>query len=293
MTVASSPLAGLAYARIAASDPQESARFAEQIVGLMRAGESGGEIALRVDDRSRSLIFAAAIEPSLGLEAWDEAALDGSLSRLAKAGFSVRRASPGESRTRNAQAALLARDATGNAIDIVARPERSGRRFYGARDAGVQGFSSVGLRSTDIEGDLRFWRALGAEAADFVGEIAYLAIDAAHHRIAIHPSKGKGPLYLGFEVGGLDDVMRGHYFLAERQIKIVQGPGREPTSQQMFVRFLGPDGLVYAYAAGMARRGDRPRSPRQFALRAESLCDWGSRAEGVPELAALNEGALI
>jgi len=61
----------------------------------------------------------------------------------------------------------------------------------------------------------------------------------------------------------------------------------------MFVRFLGPDGLVYAYAAGMARRGDRPRSPRQFALRAESLCDWGSRAEGVPELAALNEGALI
>jgi 2,3-dihydroxy-p-cumate/2,3-dihydroxybenzoate 3,4-dioxygenase len=277
-------LVAIAYARIAARDAPASARFASEIVGLQSAREEDGEIALRSDERSRSLVFASEIEPSLGVEAWDEAALDPLEARLREAGFSARRASPEESRARRVRAAIFTRDATGNAIEIVAQSERSGRRFFGARDAGLMGFSSIGLRSIDIAGDLRFWRALGAEIRDHVGEIAYLAIDDAHHRIALYPSRATGLLYLAFEVASVDDLMRGHYFLAERQIRIVQGPGRQPASEQVFLHFQGPEGLVYAYVTGMARGFDKPRPPRQFPRTAESLCAWGSRADGAPEL---------
>lgn len=273
-------LVALAFARIATPDPAASARFGEEIVGLMRAGN----FELRADDRACALCFEAGIEPSVGIEAWDETALETLQTRLAAAGFSSRWADPAERRARRTEAALLTRDATGNAIDIVARPERSGRRFFPARDAGLVGLFGAGLRSTDPTGDLRFWRALGAVISDYVGDIAYLAIDDAHHRLALYPSRTKGPLYLAFEVASLDDVMRNHYFLGERQVRIVQGPGRQPASDQIFLHLQGPEGLIYAYVTGTAKRADWRRPPRQFARVAESLCAWGSRADGAREL---------
>ena len=198
----------------------------------------------------------------------------------------MRRASLGEVRARRVQAALIAHDATGNAIEIVLRPEHSAARFFGRRDAGIRGLFGVGLRSLDPGGDLRFWRTLGVDVSDYVGDIAYLAIDEAHHRIALYPSQTRGLLYVAFEVATLDDVMRGSYFLSERQIKVVQGPGRQPASDQVFLHFRGPEGLIYAYVTATARRGEKPRPPRQFPLAAESLCAWGSRADGAPELFA-------
>jgi 2,3-dihydroxy-p-cumate/2,3-dihydroxybenzoate 3,4-dioxygenase len=131
---------------------------------------------------------------------------------------------------------------------------------------------------------LHLWRALGAEVVDYVGDIAYLALDEAHHRVALYPSRERGVLYVAFEVASLDDVMRGRYFLAERQVRLVQGPGRQPVSQQAFVLFRGPDDLIYGYVAGMAPRPPNSAPPRQFALSAESLCAWGSRAVDVAEL---------
>ena len=283
-------LVALSHVWVAARDPLTCARFAEDIVGLQRSEETADPIALRADDRSRALVFSRGGESRLAVEAWDDAALDDIQSRLSEAGFPARRASADECRARRIQSGLLARDATGNAIEIVTRPERSGRRFFGARDAGLKGLSDVGLRSTDVIGDLRFWRSLGAEVSDYVGEIAYLAIDDAHHRIALYPSTSKGPLYLAFEVATLDDLMRANYFLAERQIKIVQGPGRQPASEQVFLHFQGPEGLNYTYVTGMAKR-DHSRPPRQFPSVAESLCAWGSRADGAPELSPANQGA--
>ncbi len=276
-------LVAVAYARIATQNALASARFAEEINGLQRSDDEHDDVVLRADDRSRSLVFAQAIEPSLGVEAWDDATLDACESRLNANKFPVRRASLEENRARRVQGALIARDATGNTIEIVVRPERSGTRFFGRRDAGIRGLFGVGLRSSDPSGDLRFGRTLGADVCDYVGEIAYLAIDEAHHRIALYPSRTRGLLYVALEVASLDDVMRGSYFLSERQIKVVQGPGRQPASDQVFLHFRGPEGLIYAYVTATARR-ERLRPPRQFPLAAESLCAWGSRADGVPEL---------
>jgi 2,3-dihydroxy-p-cumate/2,3-dihydroxybenzoate 3,4-dioxygenase len=113
-----------------------------------------------------------------------------------------------------------------------------------------------------------------------------LRIDGLHHRVALYPSKRNGLLYAAFEVEALDQVMQNSYFMQESQIKIVQGPGREAASRQIFLHVEGPDGLIFSYVNGMAELGEKPRLARQFPLTATSLCDWGSESKDVPELSA-------
>jgi len=281
-------ITSVCYVRLAVSEPSASARFMSDIFGLQRVADQDGEIAFRSDDRFRTVSLGrnSADGASIGVEVWDDKALEEIGRRLRDLGFNTREATSGECRRRYVQSALLAEDASRNRIDLVVRPSRSGRRYFPARDAGIVAFHGVGLRTIDRIRDLAFWKALGAEVSDFVGDIAYLRIDGMHHRVALYPSKRNGLLYAAFEVEALDQIMQNSYFMQESQIRILQGPGRQPASRQIFLHVEGPDGLIFSYVNGMAEVGDRPRLARQFPLHPTSLCDWGSESKDVPELGA-------
>jgi 2,3-dihydroxy-p-cumate/2,3-dihydroxybenzoate 3,4-dioxygenase len=281
-------ITSVCYVRLAVSEPIASARFVSDIFGLQRVADDDGEIAFRSDDRFRTVSLGKnpADGASIGVEVWDDKALAQIGAQLRDLGFTVKEATPAECLRRHVQSAMLTEDASGTRIDLVVRPRRSGRRYFPTRDAGIVQFHGVGLRTTDHIRDLAFWRALGAEVSDWVGDIAYLRIDGMHHRIALYPSKRNGLLYAAFEVEALDQIMQNSYFMQESQIKIVQGPGREPASRQIFLHVEGPDGLIFSYVNGMADIGDRPRLARQFPLAATSLCEWGSESKDVPELGA-------
>lgn len=281
-------LASVCYVRIAASEPRASARFASEVFGLQRVADENGEIAFRSDNRFRTVSFNGdkVGGGSVGIEVWDDAALDQLEQRLKDNGFSGRRAATEDCRKRHVHAAILTEDASGNRVDLVTRPAQSGRRYFPSRDAGVTEFRGIGLRSRNPQGDLRFWNTLGAAVSDWVGDIAYLRIDELHHRIALYPSRQAGLLYAAFEVETLDNIMQSSYFMQEHQVKIVQGPGRQPASQQMFLHVEGPDGIIFSYVNGMERLDGRRRPPRQFPLTSESLCAWGSQSNDVPELSA-------
>jgi 2,3-dihydroxy-p-cumate/2,3-dihydroxybenzoate 3,4-dioxygenase len=289
MSSSSHPLVtSVCYIRLSATELHASARFAADIFGLQRVAEKNGEIAFRSDNRFRTLSFSNGQSDgsSIGIEVWDEQALDEIEKRLSKAGFVASRATVPDCQLRYVQAALLAKDGSGNSIDLVARPTQSGRRYFPSRDAGITQLHGVGMRSTDVGRDLEFWKELGAEVSDWVGDIAYLRIDGLHHRIALYPAKRHGLLYAAFEVETLDNIMQNSYFMQERQIKIVQGPGREPCSKQIFLHVEGPDGIIFSYVNGMSELGLARRSARQFPLVPESLCDWGSESKDVPELSS-------
>jgi 2,3-dihydroxy-p-cumate/2,3-dihydroxybenzoate 3,4-dioxygenase len=282
----SARIVGLAYVRVAAGNPAAQAKFAADVVGL-QVGEAGDQTcALRCDARARSLVFSRILPTALALEAWDDAALQRLADSLTAAGFEPSLLTPEDARERRVRAGLSVRDPSGNLVEIVAGPEHSGRRFFPGRDAGVTGLANIGLRSRDVSSDLRFWRVLNAAPRDYAGAVVYLALDDAHHRIALYPSQDQGPLYVAFSVDSFDDLMRSQYFLAERQIKIVQGPGRQPAAEQAFLHFRAPDGLIYSFVHGMSRPGAEQRPPRQYPAGAEGLCAWGSRADGVAELSA-------
>jgi 2,3-dihydroxy-p-cumate/2,3-dihydroxybenzoate 3,4-dioxygenase len=276
------------YIRLSASELHASARFAADIFGLQRVAEENGEIAFRSDNHFRTVSFSngASSEASIGIEVWDEQALDEIEKRLSRSGFVSSRASASDCQRRYVQAALLAKDGSGNSVDLVVRPTQSGRRYFPSRDAGITQLHGLGMRSTDLGRDLQFWKELGAEVSDWVGDIAYLRIDGLHHRIALYPAQQGGLLYAAFEVETLDNIMQNSYFMRERQIKIVQGPGRQPCSKQIFLHVEGPDGIIFSYVNGMSEMGSVRRPARQFPLVLESLCDWGSEAKDVPELSA-------
>ncbi len=288
MTSPAAPrIASVCYVRVGAAEPETSARFAAETLGLERVASDNGELAFRSDSRFRTLgLTAGAGETSVGIEMGDEAALAAAEAALAAQGFGVRRAGADDCRARRVVAAVLAQDGSGNAVDLVVRPMQSGRRYFPSRDAGILGLHNVALRSTAIDRDRAFWALLGARVSAYVGDITYLAIDDSHHRIALYPSRRRGVLYVGFEVESLDLIMQNSYFMQERQVKIVQGPGRQPASGQIFLHVEGPDGMIYSYVHGMGRAAPEGRPPQQFALSPQSLCGWGSAAQGVPELMA-------
>ncbi|RXG99393.1 VOC family protein [Bradyrhizobium zhanjiangense] len=281
-------ITSVCYVRHTINEPQACARFVADIFGLQQVASRDGELAFRSDDRFRTVSLSSdrGDGTSIGIEVWDDAALQEIGERLRAHGFAVRPASPEECQRRYVQSALLADDASGNRIDLVTRPTRSGRRYFPPRDAGIVQFQGIGLRSIDHARDLAFWCLLGTEVTDWVGDIAYLRLDHLHHRIALYPSQRPGLLYAAFEVEALDQIMQNSYFMQENQVKIVQGPGRQPASQQIFLHVEGPDGLILSYVTGTAEIGDRPRPPRQFLPIATSLCNWGSESKGVPELSA-------
>jgi 2,3-dihydroxy-p-cumate/2,3-dihydroxybenzoate 3,4-dioxygenase len=281
-------VSSVCYVRHAVSEPHACARFVSGIFGLQQVAEQDGEIAFRSDDRFRTVSLSCDRDDgtSVGIEVWDQAALQEVGERLREHGFAVRTANPDECRRRYVYSALLAEDASGNRIDLVTRPTRSGRRYFPPRDAGIVEFHGVGLRSTDHVRDLGFWRLLGAEVTDWVGDIAYLRIDHLHHRIALYPSRRNGLLYTAFEVEALDQIMQNSYFMQGHQAKIVQGPGRQSASRQIFLHVEGPDGLILSYVNGMAEISGSRRPARQFPLTATSLCNWGSESKDVPELSA-------
>jgi 2,3-dihydroxy-p-cumate/2,3-dihydroxybenzoate 3,4-dioxygenase len=281
-------IASVCYVRLAVSEPNTSARFMSDIFGLQRVADQDGEIAFRSDDRFRTvgLNQNTTDGTGVGIEVWDDAALEETGTRLRELGFTVKQATASECQRRYVQSALLTADASGTRIDLVVRPTRSGRRYFPPRDSGIVGFQGVGLRTTNQVRDLVFWRAIGAEVTDWVGDIAYLRIDKLHHRVALYPSKRNGLLYAAFEVEALDQIMQNGYFMQESQIRIVQGPGREAASRQIFLHVEGPDGVIFSYVSGMADVDGKPRLARQFPLTANSLCDWGSESKDVPELSA-------
>jgi 2,3-dihydroxy-p-cumate/2,3-dihydroxybenzoate 3,4-dioxygenase len=280
-------IVSVCYVRLAVSEPTASARFVSDIFGLQRVAGQDGEIAFRSDGRFRTVSLGRDADgASLGVEVWDATALEEIGRRLRDLGFIISEATADECRRRYVQSALLTEDASGNRVDLVVRPTQSGRRYFPPRDAGITAFHGVGLRATDHARDLVFWKALGAEVSDWIGDIAYLRIDELHHRVALYPSKRNGLLYAAFEVEGLDQIMQNSYFMQESQIRIVQGPGREAASHQMFLHVEGPDGLIFSYVNGMAKLGEKPRLARQFPLVSTSLCDWGSESKNIPELSA-------
>ncbi|UPK29853.1 VOC family protein [Bradyrhizobium sp. 195] len=282
-------ITSVCYVRLAVSELHASARFMSDVFGLQRVAEHNGEIAFRSDDRYRTVSLGSnsSENASVGIEVWDDKALETISKRLSQLGFAVRDASAAECNRRYVQSALLTEDASNNRIDFVVRPSRSGRRYFPTRDAGIVQFHSVGLRTADHVRDLVFWQAVGAAVSDWVGDITYLRIDGMHHRVALYPSTRNGLLYAAFEVEALDQIMQNSYFMQESQVKIVQGPGREAASRQIFLHIEGPDGLIFSYVNGMSKYGDKPRPARQFPLTATSLCEWGSESSDVPELSAL------
>jgi 2,3-dihydroxy-p-cumate/2,3-dihydroxybenzoate 3,4-dioxygenase len=222
---------------------------------------------------------------TVGFELRDSTALDAAAAALSDAGLAVQRGGADDCEQRAVREFVHFRDPTGNRIELVVRPAHSGQRHFPSRDAGITGFSHIGLCSSDPSRDERFWTGqLGARVSDRIGDAALLRIDEVHHKIALFPTTRAGVQHVNHQVASTDDVMRAWYFLRSRDVRIVFGPGRHPTSGAVFLYFEGPDGMVFEYSSGVrsiAPEDEASYQPRQFPRANQSFCMWGS----VPDIA--------
>lgn len=278
-------LKDVCYVRLASPDLELAETFATGCLGLQIGERDGKSIYLRSDDRSHTLCYTEGSpkDQSVGFEVEDEESLQQAAATLESLKHRVHVGSAEAAAKRKVQAFIGFDDPSGNHIELVVRPERSGRRYFPTRDAGITGFSHIGLNSTDPVRDERFWtQVCNARVSDWIGDIPLMRVNSIHHTIALVRAPHAGIQHVNHQVQSSDDVLRSYYFLHEKRVPIVFGPGRHPTSGARFLYFQGPDGMIFEYSVGVNTIEDEGGyRPRQFGFEPASFCMWGSKPAGM------------
>lgn len=272
------------HLRIGTPDLDEAATFASKILGLQPAGRERGMVYFRSDDRDHTICYVEAPHDLhiAAFEVSEVADLGAIAAQLEARKCHVREGSPGECEQRRTQAFIAFDDPTGNRLEIVWRPQHGTRRYFPSRDAGITGFSHIGLRSIDAGRDEQFWtNVFNGRVSDWIGAAPLLRINEVHHTLALFPSSAPGIQHINHQVESIDDIMRSWYFVREqRGCRVVFGPGRHTSSGAMFLYFEGLDGMIYEYSSGvMIINDEASHRPRQFPFSDEAFCMWGARPQ--------------
>lgn len=274
------------YCRVGVSNLDEATRFATDILGLDVAYREPNAVYFKSDDRDHTMVYfrGSPQDHTVAFEAGSNDALEAAAVELGRAGIDARLGTRSECEQRHVGSFLAFTDPSGTKIELVVKPHHSGVRYHGRRDAGITGFSHVGLCTSNPKRDEEFWTGVcSAKVSDWIGDAALLRIDEVHHKIALFPTTHGGIQHINHQVESQDDIMRSWYFLKDKGVRIVFGPGRHPTSGARFLYFEGPDGLVYEYSCGVrsitAQDEANGYRPRQFPFEPKGFCMWGSKPD--------------
>lgn len=270
----------ICYVRLGTRDLDSTSAFATKILGLQPAGVTRTERYFRSDSRSHTLyyFYGDPGDQVVGFEVADCTSLDDAGAELERLGHPFRRGTRAECESRRVGDFIQFKEPNGTSIDMVVRPELSGDRYYGTRDAGIASFSHIGLFTRNPVSDEIFWTGTcGARVSDRIGNIPLLRISAIHHTLALLPAQRSGVQHINYQVVSTDDIMRSVSVLKQHCVPIVFGPGCHPTSSARFLYFEGPDGMIFEYSVGVSEINEEHYRERQFSFEPTSLCMWGSK----------------
>lgn len=276
-------LLDVCYARLGTRDLEGATRYATTILGLEVAERSRGAVYFKSDQREHTLCYVDAdpSEQAVAFEVASREELDAAGAELERMGRPVHRGTAAEAGERKVRDFIAFRDPTGNQIELVWRPQMGARRYHGTRDAGITGFSHVGLCTTDAVRDELFWTTVcNARVSDRIGDAPLLRIDDIHHKIALFPTNRAGIQHINHQVASTDDVQRSYHHMRAHDVPVVFGPGRHPTSGARFLYFQGPDGMVFEYSSGVSSIADELLyRERQFEFAPPGFCKWGAKPD--------------
>jgi 2,3-dihydroxy-p-cumate/2,3-dihydroxybenzoate 3,4-dioxygenase len=280
-------LHNIRYVRLGTANLDQAEFYATKILGMESVRREGDALYLRSDSRDHTLCYFEGDpkDQTVGFEVASKDHLTSAADVLDNNGYKVRSGTRDECEQRRVVDFIHFTDPSGTHFDLVSRPHDSGRRYFPSRDAGITGFSHVGLYSSDPKRDERFWTEIvGAKVSDRIGDAALLRINPVHHTLALFPADHGGVQHINHQVESVDDVLRAYYFLKEKGVEIRFGPGRHATSGAYFLYFGGPDGMTFEYSYGVrifTEDDEKTHRPRQFPVELSSLCMLGSRPSGI------------
>ena len=276
------------YVRLGTENLDSAEEYATKILGMESVRREGKSLYLRSDSRDHTLCYFEGDpkDQTVGFEVVSSDDLSRAADSLEKSGYRVRAGTSEECEQRRVNAFIHFVDPSGTQVDVVLRPHASGRRYFPSRDAGITGFSHVGLYSSDPKRDEQFWTQIGgARVSDRIGDAALLRINPVHHTLALFPANHGGVQHINHQVESIDDIFRAYYLLKEKGVEIRFGPGRHATSGAHFLYFAGPDGMTFEYSCGVkvfTDEEEQAHHPRQFPVEPKSFCILGSKPMGIP-----------
>lgn len=276
-------LRDITYVRLGTRDLEGATRYATEILGLEVAERTARAVYFRSDMREHTLCYVEG-DPADQVAAFEidsRQALDAAAAELEQLGHPVHLGTRAECAERKVHDFIAFNDPTGNRIELVWRPQVTGRRFHGTRDAGITGFSHIGLCTTNAARDEKFWtQVCSAKVSDYIGEAPLLRINPIHHTLALFPTDRKGIQHINHQLASTDDIQRSYNYIRERNVPVVFGPGKHPTSSARFLYFEGPDGMVYEYSSGVCHIDDEAAwHRRQFEASPQGFCQWGAKPD--------------
>jgi 2,3-dihydroxy-p-cumate/2,3-dihydroxybenzoate 3,4-dioxygenase len=274
-------LQDVSYVRLGTRDLEGAVAFATEYLGLEVAERARHGVYFKSDQREHTLFYFEG-DPADQVAAFEVRSADDlarAAAELERCGQAVRAGTAAEAESRKVREFIAFTDPSGNKIELVVRPAHSGRRYHGTRDAGVTAFSHIGLCSTDVTRDEAFWtQVCNARVSDRIGDAPLLRIHEIHHTIALFPARRPGIQHVNHQVESSDDIMRSLAFLNERQVPIVFGPGRHPSSSARFLYFEGPDRMVFEFSSGVRAIADELLyRERQLPFDPLGFCEWGAK----------------
>src|ERR1700757_2589675 len=147
------------YVRLGTRALESATRFATDVLGLEIGEVAKGAIYFKSDEREHTLCYVEGDprEQAVGFEVGSRAALSAAAGELERLGHEVHAGTAGEAEARKVREFIAFDDPSGNRIELVWRPAHSGVRYHGTRDAGITGFSHVGLCTTHAARDEAVW----------------------------------------------------------------------------------------------------------------------------------------
>src|SRR6266852_4083157 len=123
-------LQNVSYVRLGTRDLESATRFAVDYLGLEIAERHKGTICFKSDAREHTLCYSEGdpADQAVAFEVRDRDDLDAAASQLDRVGHVVRLGTDSEAAARRVKGFVGFKDPSGNSIELVYRPARSGER---------------------------------------------------------------------------------------------------------------------------------------------------------------------
>jgi len=257
----------MGYVRVASTDLETWERFAEKVLGLVRAsGPTEGNLYYRIDEVSaRLVVFPSDVDQlnCVGWEVADHQALAAARDHLKNAGVEFEEGSPEELAERRVQELVRFSDPFDNVFELfhgITYERKEAITPYGQRFVtGDQGMGHVVIPVTDDVEALRFYtEVLGFRLRDsmsmpgeFVGKepgskvwLRFLGVNPRHHSLAFLPMPNPSKcVHIMLEVERLDDVGRALERVRRNKAPLSATLGRHMNDQMVSFYVKSPGGF--------------------------------------------------
>ncbi|HYU19084.1 MAG TPA: VOC family protein [Chloroflexota bacterium] len=242
---------------LSVNDLSKSAAFYSDDWGLAVTEEADDTIYLRtVAAEHHSVSLTAGQQGGLlevGLQVAGADALDRAAEELAAAGAPILKA-PGPADRPGVKRNLRLRDPDGHSLELYWGDEAV-TEDYGNRNVKPEGLTHVVLRTVDIDRAQAFYREhFGFKESDWNGHhMVFLRCNEIHHQLAFVHAETPGLHHVAFEVRDFLEIAKGVYYLGEKGVPRLWGPGRHGAGNNLFSYFWDPEQNVVEYTTDIIR----------------------------------------